>query len=147
MSKVLLLCAIAAVVVFGTGCAGPETKLGRGFTNLGEITRMGEINRSIEQTSLFDNPRAGYTTGLLRGLNRTFCRTAVGLYEVVTFPIPNHKFKDYGPVLKPEYPVYPDSYTPGMFADSITGTDSYLGFTGGDVAPMFPGSRFRVFDP
>jgi putative exosortase-associated protein (TIGR04073 family) len=147
MTKALLLCATVAAVVFGAGCAGPETKLGRGFTNLGEITRMGEINRSIEQTSLFENPRVGYTTGLIRGFNRTVRRTAVGLYEVVTFPIPNHKFNDYGPVLKPEYPIYPDSYTPGMFADSITSTDSYLGFTGGDIAPMFPGSRFRVFDP
>jgi putative exosortase-associated protein (TIGR04073 family) len=142
-----LLIAVVAAVVLGAGCAGPETKLGRGLTNMGEITRLGEINRSIEQTSLFDNPRAGYTTGLIRGINKTIGRTAVGLYEVVTFPIPNHKFNDYGPVRTPEYPVYPDSYKPGLFSDAITATDSYLGFSAGDIAPMIPGSRFRVFDP
>jgi hypothetical protein len=25
-------------------------------------------------------------------------------------------------------------------------TDTYMGFSGGDVAPFIPGSRFRVFD-
>ena len=25
-------------------------------------------------------------------------------------------------------------------------TDTYTGFSGGDVAPFIPGSRFRVFD-
>jgi len=142
-----LLFAGVAVVVLVTGCAGPETKLGRGITNMGEFTRMGDISRSVEQAALFDSPRVAYTTGFIRGFNKSLCRTAVGLYEVVTFPIPNHKFNDYGPVLKPEYPAHPDNYAPGAFSDATTATDSYLGFSAGDIAPMIPGSRFRVFDP
>jgi putative exosortase-associated protein (TIGR04073 family) len=143
----LSLAGVVAAALFGAGCAGPETKLGRGLTNTGEFLRLGEFNRNIEQTELLDSPRAAYTTGAIRGFNASLYRTLVGLYEVVTFPIPNHKHADYGPILTPEYPVYPDSYVPGSFADSITSTDSYIGFSQGDIAPMIPGSRFRVFDP
>jgi hypothetical protein len=42
--------------------------------------------------------------------------------------------------------VYPDSYTPKLIADPTFGPDGALGFSGGDVAPMIPGSRFRIFD-
>lgn len=142
----LFLVATAASL-FATGCAGPEQKLGRGVMNLTEFTRMGEINRSIEQTALFDDNTIAPTTGFIRGVNQSFKRTAVGLYEIVTFPIPNYRNKDYGPVLKPEYPQFPASYTPGIFADSIMSSDSALGFGSGDVAPMIPGSRFRIFEP
>jgi hypothetical protein len=45
-----------------------------------------------------------------------------------------------------EYPTYPDSYRPGLMSDSIFSTDTSLGFSGGDIAPMIQGSRFRVFD-
>jgi hypothetical protein len=71
----------------------------------------------------------------------------VGFYEVLTFPIPNYKNKDYGPIWKPEAAGFPDSYKPGTFADSILSTDSALGFGHGDIAPMIPGSRFRIFEP
>ena len=134
------------VAMLAVGCAGPEQKLGRGLTNLGEIGRMGEMNRSIEQAGLFDGPDYAGTTGFVRGFNRTVCRTAVGLYEVVTFPFPNRRLSDYGPVLKPADPLYPDSYKPGLYADSIFSTDSVTGFGGGEVAPMVSGSRFRIFD-
>jgi hypothetical protein len=43
-------------------------------------------------------------------------------------------------------PVYPDSYKPGLVSDSLFDTDTYTGFSGGDVAPFIPGSRFSVFD-
>jgi hypothetical protein len=46
----------------------------------------------------------------------------------------------------PEYPVYPASYKPGILSDSIFATDTALGFSGGDVAPFVPGSRFKIFD-
>lgn len=134
------------VAMMAVGCAGPEQKLGRGFTNLGEFGRMGEINRSMEQTTLFEGSEFAPTTGLIRGVNRSLCRTAVGLYEVVTFPFPNRRLGDYGPVLRPVSPLYPDSYHPGIFADSITSPDAAMGFSGGDIAPMLPGSRFRIFD-
>lgn len=133
--------AVVAVGLLTTGCAGPEKKLGRGMNNVTEFARMGEIRRSMEQTAIWDGSDQAYTTGVIRGVNRSFARTAVGLYEVVSFPFP-----PYDPVFLPSDPVYPDSYTPQMIADPTFGPDAALGFSGGDVAPFFPGSRFRIFD-
>jgi putative exosortase-associated protein (TIGR04073 family) len=137
--------AIAALAVaFTSGCAGPEKKLGRGFSDTIEITRMGDMRRSIEQGAVFDSPSAGYTTGVVRGIDKTVQRTVLGVFEIVTFPIP-----PYDPILtkyvKPG-PVYPESYKPGLISSGLFDTDTYMGFSGGEVAPMIPGSRFRVFD-
>jgi putative exosortase-associated protein (TIGR04073 family) len=163
MRNAVTLLALAAALAF-TGCAGPERKLGRGLNNVTEIMRMGEMRRSIEQTALWDGPDSAFSTGLLRGFNRSVARTAVGAYEVVTFPIPSYdplfapKFRLYpdssirnkhknwgGQALLPGK-VYPESFRPGLLSDQMFSTDTSLGFSGGDVAPMFPGSRFRVFD-
>ena len=59
-------------------------------------------------------------------------------------PDPEEDYFD--PIFLPEQPVYPDSYTPNLIADPSFGPDASLGFSGGDVAPFIPGSRFRVFD-
>jgi putative exosortase-associated protein (TIGR04073 family) len=136
-----LFAALSAVSLFAVGCAGPEQKLGRGMNNMTEFARMGEIRRSMEQTALWDNTDAAYTTGVMRGVNRSLARTAVGAYEVVTFPLP-----PYDPIFLPANPVYPDSFRPRLLADPTFGPDAALGFSGGDVAPMVPGSRFRIFD-
>ncbi len=132
---------LTALVLVAAGCAGPERKLGRGLLNVTEFARLGEIRRSMEQTAIWDGPDITYTTGFLRGLNRSLARTAVGAYEIVTFPFPK-----YDPHYFPENPVYPDSYQPKLIADPTFGMDSALGFSGGDIAPMIPGSRFRIFD-
>jgi putative exosortase-associated protein (TIGR04073 family) len=136
-----LLAALTGVTLLATGCAGPEEKLGRGILNATEFARLGEIRRSMEQTALWNNADDTYTTGFIHGLNRSIARTAVGAYEIVTFPIPS-----YEPVFLPEYPVYPDSYRPHLIEDSTFSPDASLGFSGGDIAPMIPGSRFRIFD-
>ena len=139
-----LLSAAIGLSLLVSGCSGPEQKLGRGLNNATEFARMGELRRSVEQTALWDGPEVGYTTGFVRGLNRSVARTLLGVYEVATFPIPS-----YDPActnyLSPN-PVFPDSYRPGLLADPLFGPDSYVGFAGGDVAPMIPGSRFRIFD-
>jgi putative exosortase-associated protein (TIGR04073 family) len=145
MRKTLsLLGAFLALGVLATGCAGPERKLGRGLNNTFEIVRMGEMRRTVEQSALFDSPDQAYTTGVVRGFNRSMARFGIGLYEVITFPIPS-----YDPVatnyLK-RNPVYPDSYKPRIMADSLFATDTAIGFSGGDVAPFIPGSRFRIFE-
>ena len=133
--------ALGAVLV--SGCAGPETKLGRGVSNFGEVARGGELRRTMEETAVLDSPDAGYTVGFIRGLDRSVARTGVGLYEIITFPFP-----PYHPILvrylAPE-PVYPDNYKPGLVSDSMFDTDTYVGYGGGDVAPFVPGSRFQVF--
>ena len=133
---------LAALLV--SGCAGPESKLGRGVSNVSEVVRGGELRQSMEQTAVFDSPDAGYTTGFIRGLDHSLARTGMGIYEVVSFPFP-----PYHPVLTryvgPEA-VYPDNYRPALVSDSLFDTDTYVGFNGGDIAPIVPGSRFHVFD-
>jgi putative exosortase-associated protein (TIGR04073 family) len=145
MRKTLPLVILLGIVAsLGSGCANAEKKFGRGMRNSLEIVRLGEMRRSMEQGALFDGPEYGYTTGFIRGLNRSLARTGIGIYEMVTAPIP-----PYDPVatnyLTPE-PVYPDNYRPGMMEDSMFATDTNLGFSGGDTAPFIPGSRFRIFD-
>jgi putative exosortase-associated protein (TIGR04073 family) len=139
-----LLAVLAMTGVLGSGCANMEKKFGSGLSNTFEITRLGDLRRSMEQTALFDSPDVAYTTGFVRGLNRTLARTGVGVYQIVTCPFP-----PYDPPF-PHYlsaePVYPDSYKPGLVADSSFDTDTYTGFSGGDVMPRVPGSRFKIFD-
>lgn len=127
-----------------TGCARTERKLGRGMANTMEIVRMGEMRRTVEQTTLWEGPDTGYTTGFVRGLNRSLARTGIGIYEIITFPFPpfDPVATDY---LSPG-PVYPDNYRPGVLEDSLYATDTNLGFSGGDIIPIIPGSRFRIFD-
>jgi len=138
----LAVLAISGTLV--TGCANTEQKFGRGMSNIFEVARLGEMRRTMEQTALFDSPEAAYTTGFIKGLNRTLARTGIGVYEVVTAPFP-----PYGPVAT-DYlypgPVYPDNYRPNIIEGSTFATDTNLGFSGGDVLPMVPGSRFRIFD-
>lgn len=142
MRFTLTLLVPVTVALLTAGCAGPERKLGRGMLNATEFARLGEVRRSMEQTALWEGSAdAAYTTGFLRGFNRSLARTAVGVYEVATAPLP-----PYDPVFLPEFPVYPDSYRPRLIADPTFGPDAALGFSGGDVAPFIPGSRFRIFD-
>ncbi len=130
--------------LMAAGCASQETKFGRGMNNALEVVRMGELRRSIEQTAVLESPEAGYTAGFIRGLDRTIARTGLGIFEMATAPIP-----PYDPIctsyLAPN-PVYPDSYTPKLIEDTTFATDTYTGFSGGDIAPFIPGSRFHVFD-
>lgn len=145
MRKTFSLLALAvAVGVLTPGCMNIERKFGRGLNNTFEIVRAGEFRRTVEQTALFDSPDEGYTTGFVRGVNRTLARTGLGIYEVVTAPFPPYEpqFTNY---LAPT-PVYPDNYVPGLMEDSLFATDTYFGYSGGDIAPWVPGSRFRVFD-
>jgi putative exosortase-associated protein (TIGR04073 family) len=138
------LASLALLGALASGCANVENKLGRGVANAADIFRGGEFRRTMEQTAMWDGPDAGYTTGFFRGINRTLARTGIGFYEIVTAPIP-----PYGPVFTDHFapgPVYPDNYHPMLQEDSMYGTDTYLGFSGGDSFPFVPGSRFRVFD-
>jgi putative exosortase-associated protein (TIGR04073 family) len=145
MRKTLSLLGTAvALAVLGIGCAGPEQKFGRGISNTAEITRGSEFERSMEQGGMFGGTDNGFGTGLVQGFNKTVARTGIGIYEVVTAPIP-----PYGPVctnyLSPK-PGHPDSYTTRKWAEPWNDSDHYFGFSGGDVAPWFFGSHFTIFD-
>jgi putative exosortase-associated protein (TIGR04073 family) len=143
-SALFLLSAVALAAVLTSGCAGPEKKLGRGISNSAEIIRGGEWRRSVEQTAVFESPAAGRTVGFVTGFDRTLARTGLGIYEVITFPLP-----PYHPIwtsyLSPN-PAYPDCYQPGLPADPLYDTDTYVGISGGDIAPLVPNSRFQVTD-
>src|SRR5262245_36445328 len=121
---------VCAVVLMFCGCAGPEKKLGRGLNNMTEFVRGGEIRRSMEQTALWDGTGMAYTTGFIRGFNRSVSRTFIGAFQVVTFPIPpydpfynttNRVYPDFsirntkypfGGMVLPEHVVYPANYAP-----------------------------------
>ena len=79
---------------------GPVDKLGRGIANV--VTSPFEIFKGMGEANEKDGIFAGVTTGLLKGTVDTVKRCAVGVYEVVTFPIPIPA--DYDPILEqPEY--------------------------------------------
>jgi putative exosortase-associated protein (TIGR04073 family) len=139
-----LLGAIALMALLGVGCAGPEQKMGRGFGNMTEIVRGNEFQRSVEQGALLGGTDTGFMTGGVRGVDRTLARTGLGIYEVVTFPLPPYH-PTWTSYLSPR-PLYPDSYQPSKWAEPMFSTDHSFGFSGGDVAPWFPGSRFTIFD-
>ena len=74
-------------------------KLVRGVVNT--VTGWVEIPKRVDQTSLTSGPGAGFTFGLLRGFGHGLVRTAAGVYEIVTFPVPAPP--NYEPVIQPEY--------------------------------------------
>jgi putative exosortase-associated protein (TIGR04073 family) len=143
-NKLYFLGTMAAAILLAAGCAGPEKKLGRGLGNMTEIVRGGEMDRGVEQGGLFNGPDVGMTTGFVSGVNHTLARTGVGIYEVVTAPFPPYEpiFTNY---LSPK-PGYPDGYRPRKWADPLFDTDHSIGFSGGDVFPWLPNSRFTIFD-
>ena len=142
---IILLTALSALAIMMAGCAKPQKKFSRGLRNVTEPVRLGEIGYSVEQQALFGSSGTAYSAGLVNGLNKTLVRTGVGAYEILSFPFP-----PYDPVLTwyiaPE-PAHPDSRGPGMLAEPTLAPDAYLGFSGGYVLPVVPGSQFFVFDP
>lgn len=160
----VLSLALGALVL--AGCAGPERKLGRGLSNVTEFARMGEMSRSIEQTSLWDGPERAYTTGVVRGFNRSLARTAIGAFEVVTFAIPTPTYdamftpkgplvpdysiatynENWGGLALPEDAGSPDSYQQIFSSDPAMDPSAQLGVTSGEILGGFPLGRFRVND-
>lgn len=98
-----LIIAIVMVMVLAVATVSyaqdPAKKLGRGLANI--LTGWIELPKNIYDTSVEDNPLAGLTIGLAKGVGMTIVRTGAGIYEVVTFPFPIPE--DYGPVLEPEF--------------------------------------------
>src|ERR1043166_6041177 len=116
MRNILPLLVVLVIAALASGCANVERKFGRGMANSFEIVRAGEFRRTMEQTAIFDGADAAYTTGFVRGINRTLARTGIGVYEVVTAPLP-----PYDPVFTDYFapgPVYPDNYVPTLLNDS-----------------------------
>jgi putative exosortase-associated protein (TIGR04073 family) len=159
MRKLLFLFAAVATSAGLTGCSGPEQKLSRGLDNTLEVARWGDMRESVEKGAIFSAPDVSYTYGFVHGFDQSLKRIGLGVYETATFLIPNYSFEksswNYGPIMTqgwryvdgvPVVPEYPDSYRPGIISGSTFDTDTYTGFSGGDVAPYVPGSRFKIFD-
>ncbi len=98
-----LIIAVVMVMVLAVASSSyaqdPAKKLGRGLANI--LTGWIELPKNIYDVSVEDNPLAGLTIGLAKGVGMTIVRTGAGVYEVVTFPFPIPE--DYGPVLEPEF--------------------------------------------
>ena len=78
----------------------PIKKLGRGVANV--VTCPLEVCNGIQQVNDSDGVFAALTWGLLSGIFKTGVRAVVGVYEIISFPIPFPK--DYGPILTdPEF--------------------------------------------
>ena len=81
-------------------------KLGRGFANL--LCGIVEVPNQISQTTAKLGGGAGCTYGVGKGFARWFGREFVGVYEIITFPIPAPH--GYGPIMTPEFPT--EEYVP-----------------------------------
>ncbi len=101
MKKIITFVLIISIfLTAGAFADNAVTKLGRGIANIG--TCVLEIPKAIGDSNTEDGPIAAATVGVLTGILKTGVRLVVGVYEVVTFPIPAPKH--YGPVLtEPEF--------------------------------------------
>lgn len=75
------------------------TKLLRGTVNL--LTGWVEVPKRMYETTERRGAGPGFTWGLARGLGYGFVRTAGGIYEITTFPVPAPP--DYQPVMRPVF--------------------------------------------
>lgn len=75
-------------------------KLGRGCANL--VFGIVEVPNQITKANSEQGGAAGVTYGVGKGLFRWIGRELVGVYEIVTFPVPLPR--GYKPIMKPEFP-------------------------------------------
>ena len=154
MRKLIFLFAATVAVTGLTGCQGPQQKLSRGLSNTFSVVTLGDLRQSTEESAVFSAPNVNYSSGVVHGVCQTIERTGLGVWETATFFIPNphdgaSSWNYKSPLFTnsiPAIPQYPDSYRPGVISGSTFDTDTYTGFSGGDVAPFVPGSRFKIFD-
>ncbi len=79
----------------------PIRKLGRGVANavFGCVELIAQPLMEDERAGMI----AAFTTGIGRGVAYAVGRTLVGVFEVVTFPIPNPSVGGYRPLIEPEF--------------------------------------------
>lgn len=100
LSVILITVFVLGMAVSSGYCDDALKKLGRGAANC--VTFPLELIEQVKRANLSDGPMAAYTWGLLKGVGMMGVRAVVGVYEVVTFPLPLPK--EYKPILKdPEF--------------------------------------------
>ena len=67
----------------------PIHKAGRGIVNV--LTGWIEVPKQLHIGAQAENPVAGISQGLLKGVSLTVLRLGTGVFEAVTFPIPYPK--------------------------------------------------------
>ena len=87
---------------------GPTRKLGRGLGNFlfasSELThQVGEINKT-------EGNAAAASYGAVRGLGRSTARHFVGLFEMLTFPVPTER-NSFRPILPNDIPWIHGGYS------------------------------------
>jgi len=93
------LCAPAVWAATSSDDYGPTDKLSRGIANM--TTGVLEVPGTIVDKT-HDDGAVGVPIGFGVGLARTVARELVGVYDLVTFPLPQPN--DYAPVMSPAYP-------------------------------------------
>ena len=88
-------------VTRGNGAGGAWEKAGRGLSNV-TLGFVVEWPKTMVLETEAHGPVFGLTVGLIKGMGLGVGRTLVGVYELVTFPLPNGS--DYAPVLEPGTP-------------------------------------------
>jgi putative exosortase-associated protein (TIGR04073 family) len=81
-------------------------KLARGLSNV--LFGVVEVPNQVMQTNYRHGGAAAATLGVGKGFGRWLMRMGVGVFEIVTFPVPVPD--GYRPLMKPEFPV--DDYDP-----------------------------------
>ena len=103
-----IFAATAAVVLVATApraqAGDPARKLGRGLANV--LFGIAEIPQTAVQVGHQHGGGAGMTWGVMKGVGRFVARELVGIYEIITFPIPLPH--GYDPILQPEFPFSAD---------------------------------------
>lgn len=74
-------------------------KLGRGLANT--LFGVVEVPIQVQRTVDREGSGAGATWGVVKGFGHFLMREGVGIYEIVTFPIPYPRY--YEPILEPEF--------------------------------------------
>jgi putative exosortase-associated protein (TIGR04073 family) len=76
---------------------GPTRKLGRGVSNL--LFGIAELPVTIDKVNRDEGNSAAAGYGVIRGVGRSAMRVGAGLFDILTFPIPNVR-GTYFPVLE-----------------------------------------------
>ena len=103
---VLLLATVCVAPAVRAGTDDPPQghnavrKLGRGFANL--LFGVVELPNQYTKAQSEHGGAAGWTYGVPKGVVRWFGREIVGVFEIVTFPVPAPQ--GYKPIMKPEWP-------------------------------------------
>ncbi len=106
-SRVVLLAVAMSIAIAASAASEelakstPGQKALRGATNL-SLGLVLELPRMIYYETRAQGPLLGIPAGFLAGFGLGLMRTAVGAYELLTFPIPLPD--DYKPILSPRFP-------------------------------------------